>query len=153
MKKTLTVNLVGRPFVIDEDAYDMLADYLRQIKIRQASAETITDVERRIADRFSERGAPIVDLQAVRDATEYIGAPNQFGIPVSEPAASQPRPKRLYRSRKDRVIGGVCGGVAEYFGIDSVAVRLAFLILLFFGGGLILYIIFWIVVPEKPVIS
>lgn len=151
MKKTLSINLGGRPFVIDEDAYDILAEYLRQIKIRQASAETIMDVERRIAERFSERGAPIIDLQAVREATDYIGTPDQFGTPVSEPTSAQSRPKRLYRSRKDRVIGGVCGGLGEYFGIDSLAVRLVFLILLFFGGGLILYIIFWIIIPQKPV--
>lgn len=151
MNKTFSINLDGRPFVIDEDAYGMLAEYLRQIKIRQASAETIMDVERRIAERFSERGAPIIDLQAVREATDYIGTPDQFGTPVSEPATTQPKPKRLYRSRTDRVIGGVCGGLGEYFGIDSLAVRLVFLILLFFGGGLILYIVFWIIIPQKPV--
>lgn len=152
MKKTLSINLGGRPFIIDEDAYGMLAEYLRQIEIRQASAETIMDVERRIAERFSEKGAPIIDLQAVREATDYIGTPDQFGTPpISEPAATQPKPKRLYRSRTDRVIGGVCGGLGEYFGIDSLAVRLVFLILLFFGGGLILYIIFWIIIPQKPV--
>lgn len=59
--------------------------------------------------------------------------------------------KRLYRSRTDQVIGGVCGGIAEYFGIDSVIVRLlAVLAVLVGGGGVLAYIIMWIIIPEKP---
>jgi len=59
--------------------------------------------------------------------------------------------KKLYRSKKNRLIAGVCGGIAEYFGIDPIIVRLITLILvLSAGGGLIAYIIAWIVVPEEP---
>ncbi|MGD0953862.1 MAG: PspC domain-containing protein [Methanotrichaceae archaeon] len=59
--------------------------------------------------------------------------------------------KKLYRSRKNRVIAGICGGLAEYFDIDPIIVRLITLILvLSFGAGLIAYIIAWIVVPEEP---
>lgn len=60
--------------------------------------------------------------------------------------------KRLYRSRKDRMIAGVCGGLAEYFDIDPVIVRIIAVILLLPGGlpGLLPYIILWIVVPENP---
>lgn len=59
--------------------------------------------------------------------------------------------KKLYRSRNSRLIAGVCGGLAEYFNIDPIIVRLIALILvLSFGSGLIAYIIAWIVVPEEP---
>jgi phage shock protein C len=60
-------------------------------------------------------------------------------------------PKKLYRSRKDRMIAGVCGGIAEYFNIDPVIVRLIAVILLLPGGfpGLVPYIVLWILVPEK----
>lgn len=59
--------------------------------------------------------------------------------------------KRLYRSRKDQVIGGVCGGIAEHFGVDSVIVRLFAVLAVFFGGGgLLAYIIMWIIIPEEP---
>lgn len=60
--------------------------------------------------------------------------------------------KRLYRSRTDRKIAGVCGGLAEYFGIDSTIVRIGFIALLLPGGlpGLVPYIIFWLVVPDQP---
>jgi len=59
--------------------------------------------------------------------------------------------KKLYRSRKDQIIGGVCGGIAEYFGIDSTLVRLAFVLFaLIEGAGIIAYIIAWIIIPERP---
>lgn len=61
--------------------------------------------------------------------------------------------KRLYRSRTDRKIAGVCGGLAEYFNIDPVIVRIIAFILLLPGGlpGLLPYIVLWIIVPEEPV--
>lgn len=151
MKKTLSINLGGRPFVIDEDAYGLLDDYLRQIERRQAGNAETADIERRMADLFAETGAAIIDAPAVRNAIARIGMPDLSGRPENEPPVSERRPKRLYRSRTDRVIGGVCGGLAEYFGIDSTVFRLLFLILLFFGGGFLLYAIFWIIMPQRPV--
>jgi phage shock protein PspC (stress-responsive transcriptional regulator) len=60
--------------------------------------------------------------------------------------------KKLYRSRKDRMLAGVCGGLAEYFGIDPVIVRILALILLVPGGlpGLLPYLVLWLLVPENP---
>ncbi len=59
--------------------------------------------------------------------------------------------KRLYRSRKDKVISGVCGGIAEYFSLDSTIIRLVWVILVFLGGtGIVAYIIAAIIVPEEP---
>ena len=59
--------------------------------------------------------------------------------------------KRLYRSRKNRIIAGVCGGIGEYLNIDPVIVRLIWLLLVFagFGAGLLVYLIAWLIVPEK----
>jgi len=60
--------------------------------------------------------------------------------------------ERLFRSRKERVIGGVCGGIAEYFGIDPIIVRIIFIVLAIGKGlGLLAYIILWIAVPEEPI--
>jgi phage shock protein PspC (stress-responsive transcriptional regulator) len=60
-------------------------------------------------------------------------------------------PKRLFRSTTDKKIGGVCGGLAEYFDIDPLLVRLLFIILVIAaGGGVLLYLILWIITPEKP---
>lgn len=60
--------------------------------------------------------------------------------------------RKLYRSRTDRMIGGVCGGIADYFGIDPTLVRLGFVAAALLGGpGLLIYLILWIVTPENPV--
>jgi len=59
-------------------------------------------------------------------------------------------PKRLYRSEHDRQIAGVCGGLAEYFNIDSSLVRLVFLLLFIFGGnGLLIYLLLWWIMPDE----
>ena len=68
-----------------------------------------------------------------------------------EPVKGNNHRKRLYRSRRSRMIGGVCGGAAEYFGIDPTLMRVAFVVLAFAGGcGIIAYIVGLIVIPERP---
>jgi phage shock protein PspC (stress-responsive transcriptional regulator) len=57
---------------------------------------------------------------------------------------------RLYRSRTDSIVGGVCGGLARYFGIDSVLVRLLFILLLWSGMSVLAYIVLWIIMPLEP---
>ena len=59
--------------------------------------------------------------------------------------------KRLYRSGKNKILGGVCGGIAEYFGVDPVLIRLLWVIItLAWGSGILLYIIAWIIIPRNP---
>lgn len=59
--------------------------------------------------------------------------------------------KKLYRSQKDKMLGGVCGGIAEYFGIDPTIIRLAFVLVFFAeGAGFLAYLVGWIIIPEKP---
>lgn len=72
--------------------------------------------------------------------------PEQAELGSRERAA----PRRLYRSRQDRMIAGVCGGLGQYFNVDPVIVRLIFLLLLFSGPGILAYIVLMIVVPERP---
>ena len=71
--------------------------------------------------------------------------------PEQEVPAEEPEPRHLLRrSRDDRIIGGVAGGLGRYFGVDPVLIRIAFVFLVFAGGaGLLAYIILWIVVPEE----
>ena len=58
-------------------------------------------------------------------------------------------PRKLYRSRSQRMIAGVCGGLAEYFNVDATLIRVLFLILAVFGGtGLVIYIVMWLIVPD-----
>ncbi|MFA5075487.1 MAG: PspC domain-containing protein [Candidatus Babeliales bacterium] len=59
--------------------------------------------------------------------------------------------EKLYRSRTDKKIAGVCGGLAKYFDVDPVIIRLVWLLFVLFGGsGLIIYIIAWIIIPLEP---
>lgn len=61
--------------------------------------------------------------------------------------------QKLYRSRQDRVIAGVCGGIANYFDIDPVLIRLIWIVLTMLGGcGLIGYIVAWIIIPKEPMV-
>ena len=58
---------------------------------------------------------------------------------------------RLYRSRTDRMLAGVCGGLAKYFNVDSTLIRLALVLLIVLGGsGILAYIVAWILIPEEP---
>ena len=58
--------------------------------------------------------------------------------------------KRLYRSRNERMIAGICGGIAEYFKVDPTLIRLAWIIFVFMGGsGILAYLIAWIIIPER----
>jgi phage shock protein C len=64
---------------------------------------------------------------------------------------AQEKPKRLYRSANERVLGGICGGIAEYFNVDPVLVRLLWVFAsLLYGAGILLYIIAWIAIPRNP---
>ncbi|HEX5383260.1 MAG TPA: PspC domain-containing protein [Propionibacteriaceae bacterium] len=58
-------------------------------------------------------------------------------------------PRKLYRSRSQRMLAGVCGGLAEYFNVDATLIRVLFLVLAVVGGsGLVIYVVMWIIVPD-----
>ena len=133
MKKTLTVNLGGTVFHIDEDAYQLLDKYLANLRIHfrkeEGSEEIMNDFEMRISELFNER---------VR-----------LGYEVITIEQSPRGPKKLMRDPDNRVLGGVAGGIAAYMGWDVTAVRLAMIILLFipYAPIIILYLILWLVMP------
>lgn len=60
--------------------------------------------------------------------------------------------KRIYRSAKDRMLGGVCGGIGEYFDVDPTIIRLIAVVFALSGAGILAYIIAWIIIPEQPVV-
>lgn len=155
MKKTLNVNIGSMAFVLDEDAYYMLRRYLDDVEARfepNEAAETLNDLEMRIADIFTEElSSPrqVVDVEMVRKAISILGRADEFGEPRTEPKP-QADLRKLRRSRRDRMIGGVCGGLADYFGVDVALVRILMFLLIFFGGAsLWVYIILWIVIPSE----
>ena len=91
----------------------------------------------------------------VRDAMARMGSPADFGeCRRTQPPRTEQPPQRLYRSRNDRMIAGICGGLAVYFGMDVALIRIiAVLLFLFAGLSLWVYPILWAVIPEEPVLS
>lgn len=159
MKRTVSVSIGSMPFVVDNDAYEFMKRYLAEIEVRLGDddEEVLDDVERRIADIFKEQmtiAAQVVNMEMVKRAVSIIGRAEEFGEPRrSAPTQAQgPDDKRrLYRSRSECVIGGVCGGVADYFDLDLTLVRVLTFFLVFFGGiSLWVYIVLWIVLPREP---
>lgn len=166
MKETISVNLASQAFTFDKDAYRRLKEYLDAIRRRLPAGdpEILNDVEARLAEIFRSRiSSPmmVVTLQMVRGASGAMGDPSEFGeLPTGEKrdeasvdaeSASCVSSRHLYRSRTNRSIAGVCGGIAEFFGIDSTILRLITLFLILFGGlSLWVYIILWIVIPSEP---
>jgi phage shock protein PspC (stress-responsive transcriptional regulator) len=91
---------------------------------------------------------------AVQKTCEFPAAKKAAPLKAPQPLArtGRPLPHRLYRSGNDKILGGVCGGIGEYLGVDSVIIRLLWVIgTLAWGFGLLLYIIAWIIIPaEEP---
>lgn len=170
MKKTLTVNLSGIVYNIDEDAYRLLDNYLNNLRrhfSRQAGCnEIVGDIESRMSELLGEKlhnGKQVITIEDVEDVIGRIGKPEEMdredvgasaGDDTKESgkqeASQHATPKHFYRNPDDRMLGGVFGGLAVYTGWDVTLIRLLALILLFFGKGFLIpiYIAFWIVVPE-----
>lgn len=164
MKETVNVNIGGMAFTLDEDAYRLLSNYFADIRSRlpEEDNETMADIESRVAEIFRERiTSPmrVITLEMARAAMAQMGSPSDFGAPrdrsrsFDNPAgeASAPAPRHLYRSRTDRSIAGLCGGLARYLDADPTLIRVVMLLLILFGGlSIWVYIILWIVIPEEP---
>lgn len=166
MNKTLSVNIGGIVFHIEEHAFERLTKYLDTIKGYFTTAdgrdEIIQDIEGRIAEMFQERisnSKQVIVEADVEQVINIMGRPEQFaGDGEEEPAAATGGPsasserrayRRLYRDPDDRVVGGVCSGFSHYLGIDPTYLRVAFAISFFvFGTGLLLYIILMVVMPK-----
>lgn len=167
MNKTISVNLSGLLFNLEEVAFNKLSKYLNQLtKSFEGTVgceEILADIESRIAELFTERvkDKQVILEKEVDEVIEILGAPEQyetdddsFQDTTSSKASSnnyyeETSSRRLFRDSENSVFGGVCSGVAHYFGTEAVWLRLAFVIALFFAGtGPLLYIILWIVIPR-----
>lgn len=158
MKKSFSVNIGYRLFNIDEDAYERLSRYLENVKVKlnaEGSDEVIKDIEIRVAELLSTRMTPsreVVVLSDIEFVISELGEPEQiedFSDGKDESKKQESREdRRLFRDPDDRVFGGVCSGLASFFDVEALWVRIAFVILFLFGGsGLLIYLILWLVVP------
>ena len=156
MKETINANIGHQVFTLDRDAYDRLTIYLNDIRrhIATDADEVMNDIEIRMAEIFREGLSStimVVTLAMVERAIARVGAPEDFGPEYhSHASRSKQTINKLRRSRTDRSIAGVCGGLANYLGIDATILRIAMLCLVIFGGmSLWVYIIMWLLIPEE----
>jgi len=164
MNKTIIININGIVFHIEEDAYEVLKNYMTDVKRHfmnsDDSLEITTDIENRIAEMFNELLAnehkQVIIEQDVKSVIEQMGTVADFEKleQDTEPSFSDTyynsgTTRRLFRDPDDHLVAGVCSGIANYFDMDVVWIRLAFALIVLAGGtGIILYIILWIVIPK-----
>ncbi len=164
MNKTVSINLAGIFFHIDEDAYLKLQHYLEAIKRSftdsQGRDEIVSDIESRIAEIFNERiqnNRQVIRIKDINDVIAIMGQPEDYLVdeeifedePKTYYEHKTSKSKKLFRDSDNSYIGGVSSGIAHYFGIDAIWIRLAWILLIFGAGtGVLLYILLWILVPE-----
>jgi phage shock protein C len=166
MKKTININLAGMAFIIDENAYEVLHNYLETLRHKFSNeterAEILNDIEARIAEMLAARntlGKQVVNIDDVNAVISIMGKPEDIAGDEEQTQASQQQPytqaapvkRRLFRDPDDKKVSGVISGLCHYFGIeDPVWLRLIFVGLCFlsFGTMIILYLILVIVIPE-----
>lgn len=176
MNKTISVNISGTNFFIEEDAYQKLNNYLNTIKgffkNSEGGEEIMADIESRISELFQARikdAKEVIDHKDVEEIIAIMGEPEQY---IDQQDAEQIKEeqfkkqnqnyqqyqqynsngnsrRRIFRDPDNDIIGGVCAGVSNYFSWDPIVLRVIFAVLfVFFGTGGLIYIILWIIIPE-----
>ena len=159
MKITLSVNLGGYSFNIDEDAYDELKRYLKNLEFHfadeKSSAEILSDIETRMAELFRTKMTSfkqVITIEDVREVISVMGTPEDIADHESRSSRdkfSSPGYHRMYRDPDHRIIGGVCAGMGAYWDIEPIIPRIIFAALIFAGGlGILVYLVLYIVLPE-----
>jgi len=164
MNKTININLGGIFFHIDEIAYQKMKRYLDAIRRSlsddpKGRDEIIADIELRIGELLSERikdARQVVNESDIDEIIAVMGQPEDymvdeemFGDNSGKNYSRQSSQKKLYRDGEDKFLGGVSSGIAHYFDVDVIWIRLAWLIAAFgFGFGFLVYPILWILLPE-----
>ncbi len=162
MNKTININLGGIFFHIDEIAYHKLKQYLDAIRKSlsddpQGRDEILSDIELRISELLSERiknERQVINEADIDEVTKVMGKPEDYLVDEEifddQPTSSQysKTSKKLFRDNDDKFLGGVCSGIGHYLGIDALWVRILWLgLVFFFGTGILIYIILWILIP------
>ena len=168
MNKTININLGGVFFHIDEIAYQKLKKYLDAIRRSlsddpKGKDEIITDIESRIGELLSEKVKDVrqvINESDINEVVDIMGKPEDYMVDDdmfednNNASYQRSNHKKLYRDADDKFLGGVSSGIAHYFNIDTIWVRLGWLVATFGGGfGIIAYIILWILLPEATTTS
>jgi phage shock protein PspC (stress-responsive transcriptional regulator) len=169
MKKIININLSSRLIPIEDSAYELLKNYLDDLKRHfskeEGGDEIVSDIEDRIAELFQEklrRGAHCITDADITGVIATMGRPEQLeeetpaepqhkNVPPSGETAPPPHArKKLLRDENDKVWGGVCSGLAAYLGVDPLIIRiLTVLLVVAWGFGLVVYIVLWLALPSS----
>lgn len=163
MNTTKNISLGGYAFIVEEDAYERLQRYTGDVRRNLAGSpgfeEMMADIEGGIAEilRESKGGREVVNLEDVNTVIRRMGEPEVYvqddngGAKKADPQPEtdeEPGERRLHRDPDNKIIGGVCGGLGAYAGIDPFWFRLLFaLAAVFYSAGFWLYIILWVIMP------
>ncbi len=164
MKRTIHINITGHAFSIDEDAFEKLKKYLEAVEAvlggSNEAKETLDDINLRIAELFRgghrDASSPIT-MGDVEEVIKTLGDPNDYKLSEDSEPPNEEKPsfdplyrKKLFRDPDNRFLGGVCGGLANFFNINSIVFRLLFIFATFFlyGTPILIYIILWIALPK-----
>lgn len=177
MKKVININFQGTIVPIEESSYELLQQYIESLRRHFANEEgkdeIINDIESRISELFQNRlkgGSTCITDDDVNAIIKNMGRPEDFDEEdnISDADSSKGektkseksesfsqsdwnwKGKRLYRDENNKILGGVCSGVAAYFGIDPVIVRIVFIIS---GVGFLAYILLWMFVPGSNMVQ
>ncbi|AWH83615.1 hypothetical protein HYN59_00115 [Flavobacterium album] len=169
MNKTVSINLGGLFFHIDEDAYQKLNRYFDAIRSSLSADgrdEIMSDIEGRIAELLTEKlknDKQVVSVREVEEVIAVMGQPEDYRIDdesseKKDNSYTSPfnygyypyKTKKFYRDSDRALVGGVCAGIAHYFRIDPLWVRIIFILSLFitFFSSLIVYVLLWILIPK-----
>ncbi len=162
MNKTVNINIGGLFFHIDEDAFQKLTRYFEAIKRSLSNSsgkdEIMKDIEMRVAELLTEKQKSdkhVINSKDVDEVIVVMGQPEDYRIDDdSDENSSQAfntysTSRKLYRDKDRGTIAGVCTGLGHYFGIDSVWIKIAFILLIWAGGaGVIAYLVLWIAMPK-----
>ncbi|MBP6039297.1 MAG: PspC domain-containing protein [Flavobacterium sp.] len=168
MNKTISINLGGFFFHIDEDAYQKLSRYFDAVKRSLAPdgrEEIMKDIESRIAELFQERiqnDKQVIGLVEIDAVIAIMGQPEDYKIDEETTNASSSNTfysknnvKKLYRDKENGIISGVASGFGHYLKIDPVWIRLLFVIIVVagFGSPILIYVILMFIIPEAVTTS
>ncbi|MGB8491471.1 MAG: PspC domain-containing protein [Bacteroidales bacterium] len=164
MKITVSINLGGYSFNIDEDAYSELKRYLKSLEVHfageESSSEILSDIEARMAELFRSRLTgykQVITITDVSEAISVMGTPEDISDnegPTPGEKFSTPGTHRMYRDPDRRIIGGVCAGMGAYWDLDPWIIRVIFIALAIGGGlGILVYLILYAVIPEAKTIA
>ena len=161
MEKTLTINISGWVFNINENAYEKLTQYFKNLKkhfkSEEGGEEIVADIEARIAELLKEKlgeDNAVVTIQHVDDLVKVMGQPFEMDEEPGESAfestsKAKPGQKQLFRDTKSGHIAGVAAGLGKYINLDPIIIRIIFLLLITTGGlGIVLYLALWVLIPE-----